>query len=584
MLLKLFLCGLLASGLVLDFAESTDVHESFAFKASQENDESNAAASTGFERALQAASFSGRVTALELYDADTDKKIGDIENGKVFVIGQNPSLNIKAVVTRGFGSSWVRSVNFAYNSTKVRNDIWPPFTFCRALLSNYRKCSQLGYGSHTVSATPYGGLLSNRAGPPFTVTFRVSSVAVPPVAPPQNATPSAPAKAPSAPASPTAGAPVAAPMAPSAPSSPAAAPIAPNTPVAPRAPMAPASPMAAPVAPAGAPMGAPVAPAAPMTSPVAPATAPANAPTAPATAPKASGATTAPVKPPTQAPVKPPTQAPVKPPTQAPVKPPTKSPVNAPTKSPSGLTYFPGKATVRENGLILSEGLTSRLIAEAGKKVQYANGQQSTDVFHSLPDGAAVFRDPLSTSYKYVSNSEVSNSGGGVGAITFDQFGNVTGYERLQTGSSRNCGGGKTFWNTWLTCEEFASGQVWEIDPFAKTARKTLMAQPYPSFWEAAAYDNRNPSKPTFYATIDRDNGPLLRYSPPTGAVTTAIGSGNYSQLLHTTGDNITWEYLVLTPLNGSTGTFSWTTTVATAEACANSYYKSCEGIGSSIA
>jgi Bacterial protein of unknown function (DUF839) len=241
---------------------------------------------------------------------------------------------------------------------------------------------------------------------------------------------------------------------------------------------------------------------------------------------------------------------------------------------------------VRENGLILSEGLTSRLIAEAGKKVQYANGQQSESFFHSFPDGAAVFRDPNSTSYKYVSNSEVGDGGGGVGAITFDQFGNVTGYEVLQTGTSRNCGGGKTFWNTWLTCEEVASGQIWEIDPFAKTARKTLLAQPYPAPWEAAAYDNRNPSKPTFYSTVDRDSGPLLRYSPPTGAITTALSSGNYSQLLHTVGDDYKWEYLVLAPVNATanSGNFSWTTTVSDAEANANLYYKSCEGVGTFIA
>jgi hypothetical protein len=188
MFLKLFLCAVLALGWVLYFAESKRVDESAALKWLEEHDDYEAP--SGFERDMQAASFSGRVTALELYDAATDKKIGNIENGKVFVIRQKPSLNIKAVVTQEFGASRVGSVRFAYNSTKVRDDHWPPFTFCRAVLSNYRKCSQLGYGSHTVSATPYDGLLSNKAGPPFTLTFRVSTIAEPPVA--QNTVPSAP--------------------------------------------------------------------------------------------------------------------------------------------------------------------------------------------------------------------------------------------------------------------------------------------------------------------------------------------------------------------------------------------------------
>jgi Bacterial protein of unknown function (DUF839) len=187
---------------------------------------------------------------------------------------------------------------------------------------------------------------------------------------------------------------------------------------------------------------------------------------------------------------------------------------SAPTQP---ITYVPGKATVRENGMILSQGLTSRLIAQSGKPVRYANGQQSSITFHTLPDGAAIFRDPSSTSYKYVSNSEAS-SNAGVGSITFDQFGNVTGYERLQSGTIRNCGGGKTFWNTWITCEETASGHVWEVDPFAKTARRTLLSQPYQAPWESAAYDNRDPSKPTFCVTADKSNGALLRFTPSAAA------------------------------------------------------------------
>jgi secreted PhoX family phosphatase len=181
-----------------------------------------------------------------------------------------------------------------------------------------------------------------------------------------------------------------------------------------------------------------------------------------------------------------------------------------------------------------------------------------------------------------VSNSEAS-SNAGVGSITFDQFGNVTGYERLQSGTIRNCGGGKTFWNTWITCEETASGHVWVVDPFAKTARRTLLSQPYQAPWESAAYDNRDPSKPTFYVTADKSNGALLRFTPSAAAVATARATNNYSQLLHTAGADVKWEYLVLTRVTATSGTFLWTTNVATAEASAGSIYRASEGIGTSI-
>ncbi len=57
----------------------------------------------------------------------------------------------------------------------------------------------------------------------------------------------------------------------------------------------------------------------------------------------------------------------------------------------SQMTYVPGLLSIEENGLILSKGLASRIIAQSNQKVAYANGNRSRATFHARPDGAAVF-------------------------------------------------------------------------------------------------------------------------------------------------------------------------------------------------
>ncbi len=54
-------------------------------------------------------------------------------------------------------------------------------------------------------------------------------------------------------------------------------------------------------------------------------------------------------------------------------------------------TYIPGLLTVEENNLILSSGLTSKVIAQSNRHVKFSNGMRSKTKFHENPDGAAVF-------------------------------------------------------------------------------------------------------------------------------------------------------------------------------------------------
>lgn len=84
--------------------------------------------------------------------------------------------------------------------------------------------------------------------------------------------------------------------------------------------------------------------------------------------------------------------------------------------------------------------------------------------WHKAPDGGACFAAD-DGGWVYVSNCE-SKSVGGAGALRFAADGTVTQAYRVLDGTRRNCSGGATPWQTWLSCEEMQDGLVYECDPF----------------------------------------------------------------------------------------------------------------------
>ncbi|KAI2509488.1 Bacterial protein of unknown function (DUF839) [Fragilaria crotonensis] len=142
--------------------------------------------------------------------------------------------------------------------------------------------------------------------------------------------------------------------------------------------------------------------------------------------------------------------------------------------------------------------------------------------------------------------------------------GDVLGYRRVLSGTQRNCGGGRSPYNTWLSCEENGkNGFVWEVSPGGKFVGRKTNLVPEGGNYESVAYEfDLAQGRNVYYITEDSPTGALVQFVPSANLGTRARCTRKAHRYLRVDSGNF--------------GTFSW---VAKKSNATPQLYPNVEGI-----
>jgi hypothetical protein len=300
----------------------------------------------------------------------------------------------------------------------------------------------------------------------------------------------------------------------------------------------------------------------------------------PTRAPITNTPTINPTKPPTTTkPTSIPTKAPTtRKPTNAPTSAlPTQLPTDVPSASPADPTLVLGKLVTVENGMTLSEGLSSRLIATTNQTILYGTGVFSALRMHGHAAGGDTFVDTRPGNpggWVYLSGRD--EAVGGVAALTFNKDGQVIDYEMILEETVFSSNGGRTPWNTWVTGErevETLKGRVYQLDPMGIQETALLTMSGEGGAYGGFTFDIRKLNQPHFFLSEDFVFGCIRKFTP------IEPDWNNAWEMLH--GEGLE-EYLLLNPdesINGTVGTYSWTRELMLAKGNAARNYPEAQGI-----